>query len=255
MLPSLLGTVLSLFGGLHLPQFPFKSHPTTTATPPSPLAFQLRHVHGVSNESTVVFQDVPDAIATESIHSVNTRRMRVHRPRSTASFHRARLRSRIERVIEPLDWDEDDVVGPDPADREALLELAKMTNNAYLDIGEAGWYNLTDQWKNEVSRSAILMLIQTYVAGYRAIPLVGNQTQTDSEAMFLCPPTSPPSSSPSKGLRLAYSVEEVPRSERTSRTTICSSRAVARGWTGRGTPFATATEAAGSAIKTVWRRV
>ena len=45
-----------------------------------------------------------------------------------------------------LDWEEDDVLGPDVTQRETLLLLAKMTSDAYFVPGASGWYNLTDEW-------------------------------------------------------------------------------------------------------------
>ena len=47
---------------------------------------------------------------------------------------------------EAIDWDEIEVEGPDVEDRETLLLLAKMTNNAYLMPDEQGWYPLGDHW-------------------------------------------------------------------------------------------------------------
>ena len=61
-------------------------------------------------------------------------------------FAEARRRS-IRFAQSPLlDWDEDEVPGPDVESRETLLELAKITNNAYLEPGEPGWYELGDNW-------------------------------------------------------------------------------------------------------------
>jgi len=45
-----------------------------------------------------------------------------------------------------LDWEEDEVPGPDVTRRETLLLLAKMTSNTYFKPGTNGWYNLTDEW-------------------------------------------------------------------------------------------------------------
>jgi hypothetical protein len=45
-----------------------------------------------------------------------------------------------------LDWEEDEVAGPDVTRRETLLLLAKMTSNTYFTPGARGWYNLTDEW-------------------------------------------------------------------------------------------------------------
>ena len=47
---------------------------------------------------------------------------------------------------EAIGWDEIEVEGPDVEDRETLLLLAKMTNNAYLMPDEQGWYPLGDHW-------------------------------------------------------------------------------------------------------------
>jgi putative lipase involved disintegration of autophagic bodies len=45
-----------------------------------------------------------------------------------------------------LDWEEDEVSGPDVMRRETLLLLAKMTSNTYFEPHKGGWYNLTDEW-------------------------------------------------------------------------------------------------------------
>ena len=52
-------------------------------------------------------------------------------------------------------WDEDEVEAPDVDDRETLLALAKMTNNAYLEYNETGWYDLGGEW-NVVSPNSRL---------------------------------------------------------------------------------------------------
>ena len=45
-----------------------------------------------------------------------------------------------------IDWQEDEVPGPDVTRRETLLLLAKMTSNTYFEPHTRGWYNLTDEW-------------------------------------------------------------------------------------------------------------
>lgn len=47
---------------------------------------------------------------------------------------------------EAIDWDEIELDGPDVESRETLLLLAKMMNDAYLEPGEAGWYELGGEW-------------------------------------------------------------------------------------------------------------
>ena len=75
-----------------------------------------------------------------------TRTLKTSRPVSHEAFLRARSLSRFTRQSAKLDWEEDEVVAPDVASRQTLLELAKMTNNAYLEPGEAGWYDLGGEW-------------------------------------------------------------------------------------------------------------
>jgi lipase ATG15 len=64
-------------------------------------------------------------------------------------------RSRLHLASKDNPWEEDEIVGPDVESRETLLLLAKMTNNAYLEPGEAGWYDLGDGW------NAVRALIST----------------------------------------------------------------------------------------------
>ena len=45
-----------------------------------------------------------------------------------------------------LDWDEEEIVGPDVESRETLLALAKMTSNAYLQPDDKEWYPLGKNW-------------------------------------------------------------------------------------------------------------
>ncbi|EJT96502.1 alpha/beta-hydrolase [Dacryopinax primogenitus] len=45
-------------------------------------------------------------------------------------------------------WDEDVVLLPDVSDRETLLELAKMTSNAYSAPADKDWYDLGHRWNS-----------------------------------------------------------------------------------------------------------
>ncbi len=118
---------------------------------PAPLQFELRHLHAVSSDARVVFKDVhhSDLLASTSdlsTYALRPRRVKAHRPRSIDAFNTARMRSMRFQETEAIDWDEIEVEGPDVNDRETLLLLAKMTNNAYLSPGEQGWYELGDRW-------------------------------------------------------------------------------------------------------------
>ena len=114
------------------------------------LLFELRHVHAVSPEAHVVWGDIShlDTLLEGRYHGYHarTRSMKAIKPSSPDAFHRARALSKLSRQSASLDWDEDDIQGPNVEDRETLLDLAKMTNNAYLEPGEAGWYDLGGDW-------------------------------------------------------------------------------------------------------------
>ena len=124
-----------------------------------PLKFELRHLHAVSSSSaTVLFSDVssPELLQTHTLsdpsgstkatYSIHTNSIKTHRPSSFASFSNARLRSLRFGKNEWVDWEEDEILGPNVDNRETLLELAKMTNNAYLEPDETGWYALNGTW-------------------------------------------------------------------------------------------------------------
>ncbi|KAG9102846.1 putative lipase atg15, partial [Ceratobasidium sp. 370] len=90
---------------------------------------------------------------------LQTRRTTVHRPISQDAFHAARHRRNEKSLFgrlglgrewaQSLGWDEDDVEGPATDKRETVLALAKMTNNAYLEPADAGWYDLGGNWTTE----------------------------------------------------------------------------------------------------------
>ncbi|KIM40554.1 hypothetical protein M413DRAFT_445993 [Hebeloma cylindrosporum] len=128
-----------------------------TTNDPSVLQFELRHLHAVSSSTAhVIFADVsPQALktlssdtsgSTKSSYSVRSRLGKTYRPSSFAAHERARLRSLRFGENEWLDWDEEEIIGPDVESRETLLELAKMTNNAYVDPNDPAWYDLGDGW-------------------------------------------------------------------------------------------------------------
>jgi len=45
-----------------------------------------------------------------------------------------------------LAWDDEELTAPDVESRETLLELAKMTNNAYVEPDDPAWYDLGANW-------------------------------------------------------------------------------------------------------------
>ena len=132
------------------------------------LQLELRHVHAVlPSTAHVLFSDVsPQArkilssaedpsSSTKSSYTVLSRPGRTYRPSSFAAYSRARLRSIKFGENEPLAWDEDEILSPDVESLETLRELAKMTNNAYVDPEDPAWYDLNGNW-NVVCRCSNL---------------------------------------------------------------------------------------------------
>jgi len=131
-----------------------------TINDPSVLQFELRHLHAVSSSSNsahIIFADISSQAlkamgsndtsgSTKSTYSVRTRLGKTFRPSSFAAHERARLRSLRFGENEWLDWDEEETIGPDVENRETLLELAKMTNNAYVAPDDPAWYDLGEGW-------------------------------------------------------------------------------------------------------------
>jgi hypothetical protein len=162
--------------------------PKQPAVTPPPLTFELRHHHGVSNSSRVVFSDIAPSFAAQTF-SVNTRAIDVHRPSSFSAFSSARMRSMRRDESELLQWDQASVVGPDVESRETLLQLATMTANAYAEGPEntSEWYDLGSDW-NTVRFSPSQMPGVVFNRYSRASRLAGNLMQMASEDRSLSPP-------------------------------------------------------------------
>ena len=128
-------------------------HPHVRPGPPSPnnvLNFHLRHFHVATSSADVYFADAPhDLSRTKSLASaplsIVTSPVRTTRPASHRHFQAARQMSKRGQSA-LLNWQEDEVSGPDVMRRETLLLLAKMTSNTYFMPHKSGWYNLTDEW-------------------------------------------------------------------------------------------------------------
>jgi len=113
----------------------------------TPLRFQLRHEHGVSNTSRVVFSDIAPSFVSE-VYGVDTRLVTSHRPSSFSALSNARLRSMRHAQNDASIWQQSDILGPNVRDRETLLTLAKMTNNAYNEPADKEWYDLGSSWNS-----------------------------------------------------------------------------------------------------------
>ncbi|KIK64390.1 hypothetical protein GYMLUDRAFT_161215 [Collybiopsis luxurians FD-317 M1] len=116
------------------------------------LQFQLRHAHGLSNDSRIIFSDVPQFSSNfMDSYSVNTHNIITHRPPSLSAFSYARRRSRIHGQSTPLAWSSSETRAPNPRHRATLLTLAKMTANAYTEPDKKNWYDLGPDWNSTFS--------------------------------------------------------------------------------------------------------
>lgn len=150
MLNLLPTTLRFLLGSLLCLDF---SHPPAVLPARTPLSFQLRHEHAITNDSRVIFSNVAPSFAADS-HVVSTSNIQTHRPQSAKAFHSARLRSLRYDQSEQVLWDTSDVLGPNVEERETLLTLAKMTANAYTSPTASDWYT-QDGW-NKVRSSTLI---------------------------------------------------------------------------------------------------
>ncbi|KAH0833006.1 alpha/beta-hydrolase [Lanmaoa asiatica] len=133
---------------------PHETDHTTFKCEPTRLQFELRHQHAASSDAHVVFSDIPQAPKSaltevnETTYTIQTKRLSTFHPPSFRAHEAARLRSIRHAQSTDLPWWEDEIFGPDVEHRETLLELAKMTNNAYVSPDDAAWYELKDQWND-----------------------------------------------------------------------------------------------------------
>ena len=111
---------------------------------------RVRHEHAIANDTRVLITDVPQALLPER-HVLNTRSIQAQRPSSFNAFSRARAASLLDGQTDSDLWIQSTIPAPDVNDRETLLTLAKMTNNAYYEPSDKEWYTLDPYWGNTVS--------------------------------------------------------------------------------------------------------
>ncbi|KIK55156.1 hypothetical protein GYMLUDRAFT_48119 [Collybiopsis luxurians FD-317 M1] len=152
MLPSIILQLIDFFLS--------SSSSNDQRSPSTPLQLELRHQHAVDVSGSsphVIFQDVPAHLKALSLSSsqadsfvINTRPTSLHKP-SHYDYHsqwQARVHSmkfgQCQTNVSSWnwDWEEISVPGPDIESRKTLLQLAKMANNAYVEPGDAAWYDL-----------------------------------------------------------------------------------------------------------------
>lgn len=184
MLPSLFlnlfNSLLSIFYDSHQPTSPVASVVGPRVT------FQLRHLHAVSERGQIIFSDVDHASYAGNLtayaseeYTLDTRILSSYRPPSFDALRNARYRSMKYGQSTLLDWDEEELVGPNTESREALLVLAKMTSNAYLPPDDKEWYSLGENWTMVRLQASVLArsLNDSFVSTCRATTSAGNPTQ------------------------------------------------------------------------------
>ncbi|KAF9048570.1 alpha/beta-hydrolase [Panaeolus papilionaceus] len=127
-----------------------------TPTTPSPLKFELRHLHATDSSSArVLFSDVSlDSISafadpsgsTKPSYHIQTAVTKTFKPSSYDAYSQARIRSLRFGESQQLDWEEQEIEAPNVESRATLLELAKITNNAYVEPDDPAWYDLEGRW-------------------------------------------------------------------------------------------------------------
>jgi hypothetical protein len=102
------------------------------------LTFQLRHVHAsLPDSSRSLFADVdPKLSFQDSDQFLQTNNIMLHKPRFLDAPS-----------LNVGHWDLEPVLAPNVSDRATLLELAKMTKNAYFEPDDKEWYDLKGRWK------------------------------------------------------------------------------------------------------------
>lgn len=84
----------------------------------------------------------------------------VYRPRSLDALLHARSQSLRHALEEEVHWDLVDVQGPDVQDRHTLVQLARMSGDAYALPGNKNWYDIDPAW-NEVRKLVFFLLLST----------------------------------------------------------------------------------------------
>ena len=156
MLPTALAVLLIPLLNLFLGQ-DSEDHSQTVPR----LRFDLRHQHAVAPSGEVVFSDVRrEPVSTQGIpevtHELGTTYISSFRPPSFNEYAEARMRSIRHGQSTDLLWSSEEILAPHVESRETLLELAKMTNNAYVTPNDSAWYTLNEQWAHVRLRARML---------------------------------------------------------------------------------------------------
>lgn len=96
-----------------------------------------------------------------NVAEVKTKPTTVYRPRSLDALHRARLLSlrHAQSEVDPVEWDALEVEGPDIGNLNTLIQLARMSANAYALPGQKNWYEVDAAWNKVSGRVCSLRII------------------------------------------------------------------------------------------------
>lgn len=148
MLPTALTALLIRLLNIFVSQGHDYYNPLQTAPR---LRFELRHQHAVAPSGHVVFSDVLRRPISSlgfpsTTHELGTTYISSFRLPSFNEYIEARMRSIRHAQSTDLFWSHERILAPHVESRETLLELAKMTNNAYVAPNDSAWYALKEQW-------------------------------------------------------------------------------------------------------------
>lgn len=138
-----------------VPLIPIFLSSYANATPiRTPISFELHNQYAPRlrdaplQDPTQVAFDVSGASNRQSLGTMSLQAIptTVYRPRDSAAFQRARLRSLRSQESEPIEWEEVQLLAPDIEDRHTLSQLARMTGNAYALPGRPNWYEVDPAW-------------------------------------------------------------------------------------------------------------
>jgi hypothetical protein len=116
----------------------------------TPLSFDLRAEYcGLSGFRRPSYEQIEqlDCRSTPTF-TLRARPTTVYRPRSQADLQQARVRSLHNGESQKVEWETVEILGPDIEDRQTLIQLARMTGNAYALPGKKNWYDIDPKWNN-----------------------------------------------------------------------------------------------------------
>lgn len=120
--------------------------------PNAALSFDLRaeYCHGGLDTSESFFYEQIEqwGYMPSPTFTLRTRPTTVHRPQSQTDLQLARIKSLHTRESPKVEWETVEVLGPDIEDRQTLVQLARMTGNAYALPGKKNWYDIDPKWNN-----------------------------------------------------------------------------------------------------------